>query len=454
MWTEIQIENPVFHFDGTGSIMNKIDGQKSVYLYSIALYDPKKHVIVTVADFLTTSHTSHNIHKFLSTINHVLLANMSTAKSIKQIPRYIVTDHSMALINACVQAFNQCSILQYLHYTYEIIFNNEDMASLAEKSLTTKHIICATHFLKIIIRAAKALNVSSTVRNAFVFAFTLLQNSTSIRQFHTYLIHIYNLFMSPKMNTSFLVSFNFVRNELRNRNLYNEIDLIVTSNTDEDLLREDDLIDKTLKYVSVDLNELNSIQRNSPFTTYFRKELNRYKIALQNNPTYNDVNDPVNDLYDPRLFNIIVVRLYHIPMWTGILIKTALFPDSNKIKSRLDNNPAEGYFKIVKKDELHYRKVMPSELASTLYNRLYSRYVEHYQRDKDKALQNNNTNLDFAVDKWGPKIKTLNRKSKSFYFEKLYDYGYFIENIDEQTGLLKNYNEFNDAFNQGWSFSL
>ena len=200
----------------------------------------------------------------------------------------------------------------------------------AENILVTKLHICATHVLNIIIRSAKLVTKSDKIRHAFVLSFTLLQNATSTDEFERYLVHIYNLYMQPKFNSSCAVSLFILGNELRIRKLYNDIDLYNSQETNND---SDQNI---FKYVTLSENEVSNIKLNSPFTIYFDKRIKKISIAVKKSHIYNLIIDPVNEFFNPQLFKLISDRLYNVPMWSGLLIgKSSLKNKVNGTTTRL-----------------------------------------------------------------------------------------------------------------------
>ena len=71
-WKKIRRNYPVWHFDATGSILKNIPGQKKPYLYSLVAHDQKNKLILPIAEFITTSHNSISISKYLMTMKHFL----------------------------------------------------------------------------------------------------------------------------------------------------------------------------------------------------------------------------------------------------------------------------------------------------------------------------------------------------------------------------------------------
>ena len=111
-----------------------------------------------------------------------------------------------------------------------------------------------------------------------------------------------------------------------------------------------------------------------------------------------------NEYYAPQLFAILEEKLYLIPMWSGIMIKSEL--QNFKIKTRLTNNPVENWFGQVKNHILgKIKKRMASVLVTLLYKRLLSKYFEFYN-DSGKKIFNNTTEkekLNTLYETWSDK---------------------------------------------------
>jgi hypothetical protein len=426
-------ENPIWYFDATGSILKKNLVKSPIYMYSLAMHDPSTHVIVSFADFFTSNHTSMMISKYLFTIKSLLLKCTSPALRAKILPDYVVTDHSFALINSVLGIINQCTLSQYLNLTYDIVFKKQENSTTFEK---TKLHICAVHFLKIIISKAKKENLSKETRNFFVFCFSILQNAVSIETFERFLLHIYNVFMQPKLSKSCMVSINMIKSELKNRNLYQTVDLSSNQKEDETSNYEE------FKYVDLSKNNVKTIKERSPFKIHFDKVISRYNAIVTGIIESYDSRIQPNPFFQPILVNIIIGRLWHVSMWSGILV--------NKFskQTRLCNNNVECYFKIFKNHWVKDKKskLMPSEAACLLHKKTKSTYLQHYQQFEAVSRNENNTkqsrpkNMDFAEEKW--RTSHNSNREKGFFYKNIWD-DTMETNVDH---CVNNLNELNEIF--------
>ena len=170
MWKKAKVENPIWYFDATGSINKEVFDQKKPFFYSLAFHDSSHTSIIPFAEFVTTANDQNTISKYLSTIRTKLEEN--SQKNL--LAKIIVTDMGWALINAVMLTFNNCNVLNYLNWCYDILFKPADPQ--LQNVMKIKSYLCSTHFLKNVAKKAKSVQVfSNHVRKTFVFMFTLIQ---------------------------------------------------------------------------------------------------------------------------------------------------------------------------------------------------------------------------------------------------------------------------------------
>lgn len=115
-------------------------------LYSFVVRDIENELVLPIAEFHTTSHSSVNIEEYLHRINHLIESNSSSSLSI--LPRIIVVDFSWASIHAILSQFNKCQISHYLNLCYKLLVEKE----IKEFSLPVKvnrKFLYSFHFNKI-----------------------------------------------------------------------------------------------------------------------------------------------------------------------------------------------------------------------------------------------------------------------------------------------------------------
>ena len=391
---------PVLFFDATGSVIVEVKNQKKVFLYSLVSHDKTNDCIIPIADFVTSAHDSTTIAKYLLSIkSHLELNSVSI----------IVTDFSWALMNAVLLIFNNCNILTYLNWCYDHIY----CQGIVNPHLKTLLVHCSCHTLKNVVRKSKNIKCEDNVRRAFIFCFSLLQESLSSHQFEAYLINIFNLFNQKFETNSLLYSFTYLKKEILNRKIEKQTDPDVF---EEPAYLEKNSILKTLSDMPEDkIETLSSLKNDSPFKKYFDNVLKNIEIKLQKD-NESEIADVENKYYCPELFNIIKSMLYILPFWSGLILNNK--PELNGL-TRLDNNKVENRFGDLKNNKLKNRQVMPSELASILYKHLQVKYFQHYINFNHKELKPVVDAINKKEENWNSKKKKNFNREKGYYYKNV-----------------------------------
>ena len=150
-------KNPVWYFDATGSVLVNVIDEKQPLLYSIVAHDFDKNTIIPIGEFCTTLQ-SDSISSYLRQLKKILERQISESSYFTSSP-IIVTDFSWALINSVLDTFNNCSITQYLNWTYDVLIKQSGIANL-NHLMKTKIILCSTHMLKLFIKKLKLIKTS------------------------------------------------------------------------------------------------------------------------------------------------------------------------------------------------------------------------------------------------------------------------------------------------------
>jgi hypothetical protein len=176
-------------------------------------YDEIKNSIIPIFEFVTTDHTFINVSTYLAKIRKVF-EKYSRAKNRFVIAPVIVTDFSWTLISSVLDAFNNLTVNEYLNLCFEILLDRKDV-----NSIKTVIYLCAAHFIKLIIKKVKVAEpqLDDKVKREFVFAFSLLQNSTNLIEFENYFTHIIRVFNTQKFNELTKASLSFLRLSVKNR---------------------------------------------------------------------------------------------------------------------------------------------------------------------------------------------------------------------------------------------
>jgi len=372
-------------------------------LYSFACHDLEKHQIIPIAEFVSTRHTTDEISKNIFFIKKTFESFFSNNDKYK--PKVIVTDFSWALLNSVVEVFNQFKMGQYLSICYKSVIEKENLGYA--QSILVRPFICATHLLKSTIRKAKKINGINRITTSFIYMFTLLQNSTTFEHFQKYLLDIFVILNQKYQNPDVYLRLNFLISELRNRKL-NCLDIGCIF--DEDVQISEHKYDLSIS----ELNSLNSLKNDSPFSFYFQSFLDSHQQLIQTNDfAINDQEE--NNFYNPKLFGLITNLLKIMPLWTGIWVHENIH--NMKCNTRIVNNPVENWFKIIKHTILQNNSsVLPSELVSLTYKNLKVKYLEHYYDESDiKDKKDGKENEE--EEKW--KDKKSFKKRKGIYYQNV-----------------------------------
>ena len=384
-----------------------------------------------MCEFLSTANDQNTIAKYLNSFRKKL-----NHKKTDLLPDIIVTDMSRALLNAGLSEFNNCDLGYYLNWCF-------DMLNLKNKSNKntnyTLFYFCSTHFLKNIIKKTKSIKKSKNVKTAFIFMFTLIQNAITLEQIENYLINILNIFNSEYMDESVFNSLFFMTRSLKDRNL-NCIDIELERTPEEQ--DRDQHFEQFLNESHSEQNEKE--EKCSNFDKYFSDKLKPHYEFIENKK--NIKNDMKNEFFCPNLFELLKEYLYIIPLWSGIMISKK----SEKILTRLTNNPVENWFSQVKNKILNKKKkVSCSELVTLLYKKLLSLYLTFFSKSNELDKKTLKEDLKIPVETWEDKNENKRNKIKG-YFYKNYDilkYGYkyhysFEKNENlEFKNIFKNYYE-------------
>jgi hypothetical protein len=435
IWKKVSCSNPIMFLDSTGTISRKVKGQKSPFLYSMVVHDQENKCIIPIIEWVSTATNHVNISKYLTTCKDIFDDN-----SISY-PRLIVTDHSWALINAVLLSFNQCNLQNYLNWSYIIFVQKIDDLALKRK-MKVRIYLCSTHFLKCIIKNSKLIKIEKEIRRAFIYFFTLIQNSTALNQIEIYLINIHNIFMSKDFDMSVQYSLQTLASELKNRKL-NNVDIDNERSLPHERERDknhEKFIEESNIYFVVDFDK--KVKENSPWNNYFNILIEQWNEHLENRSILNKktLNLRANPFYSPSLFNLIHRELHKLPLWTGLFLADLNF--SYIIKTRLTNNPAENHFLQVKHRILNRRKwLYCSEIVAAFFNILLAKFHKHYD-DEKTLIGSSKTHSTVHQDVWKPEKRN---RVKGVYFDSC-DLLHLKESNSAPFNVMK-FNELFDQFN-------
>jgi hypothetical protein len=449
MWSVVREKHPIWYFDSTGNVIQKIENQSAPFLFSIVFHDKDKELIFPLAEFISTAHDSHTISGYLYSIK--LELERTIPKPGFQIAPIIVTDFSWALLNAVCTVFNNCSIGFYIRWCFEMMFKKKK-SLLIFNSMKVRLHLCGAHFLKLVIQKVKRIKkydenvkdpnlkkhnklMNIKIQKAFIFSFVLLQNSAKIDDFIENLKNVYQMFNVSHWSEKVKQSGCDIKKKLSQRNL--TVLSIKLPPEEPDLQfknsRKEDRHHEYVKYNSNNDDDETTLKHNSPFTIYFGQILKNLEESNKDT-TFNpktlqsttafcfkkeaqknaESKEKLNEYFSPQMFSIIVDYLHIMPLWTWVII--GIWQKVN-IKhnsfDRFTNNMVENWFNQLKNGILQSKQTMPSILCSKLFNKIEATYETHFKKENVK-LNKNSKSLAYIKENWK---KSKPRHVKGYYYD-------------------------------------
>ncbi len=221
-----------------------------------------------------------------------------------------------------------------------------------------------------------------SVRRAFIYSFTLIQNSVTVYQIEIYLINIHNLYMSKQFDMSVQYSLQTLASELRNRKL-NNINIDNEKGLPNERERDQNFasfVEASKIYFVVNFDE--KVKENSPWETLFISLIKNWDQLIETRSSINSTNLLANPFYCPELWFLLRRELYKLPLWTGVLLPNIHF--SYEIKTRLSNNPVENHFLQAKYRLLNRRsRLSCSEIIGPFYSNILAKFFKYYDDQKE-----------------------------------------------------------------------
>ena len=428
MWKSSRSHCFAWFLDATSSILKDIQKQKSPFFYSFVFHDKPRKKIISIYDFVTTDNTQTSLECFMLNFKSFVQRYVPFNQII---PEYIVTDYSWALINSVLFVFNNCNSMQYLIWAFDYLMKENTI--FRDYEMPTKIYICSTHFLKTVIKDVKSTNATEKQKKAFIFSFSLLQNSTSLKDFDETLKNILNVFFRDYIDQFFLNSLEAIRSGCLNRN-------IVKIDNDEEPKSQRNAYKDAENFIFEAGEIFGSLKKNSPFRDYFDRVISETLLSIAESDISGLKENPLKNM---NLFSAIDRHLHVAPLWSGLLLTQ---------HSRLTNNYVESYFKTLKTSILNTEKngrLMPSELCSSLYRNLLSVYRNNYSSEHGDGYLNTQAvelRPKEPEERW--KTKSSLKRKKGVFYSATDTFGYVDEEVECAMRAVKN-PEFDNIFHIG-----
>jgi hypothetical protein len=379
------------------------------------MFDPKKNVILSIYDFFTTANNQLSVSKYLLTFLDLLCKHIP-AKCDK-LPSTLVMDFSWVLLNSSLFVFNNMTIHTYIKQSFDLFTNTENGLANFKQRVKVKIYICSTHFLKIIVKKVKNVNENDEAKKAFIFAFTLLQNSSTFIEFEEILQKIYTLFHSEFINQNVSSALFAINQKVLGRKEKLTALFLVPENDASD--ESDDF------YFSQDesLNTVEGVKKNSPFTEYFLKKKKTYMHELGK-----EKSNQGNDYFCPQFCSILEEYLHIVPLWTGIVLSNNGHATTDVV-TRLSNNMVENWIGSCKDDLFIDQNLFPHQIALILHENAQAVYINHYLSSENKGLllaKKNDDSFYNQMEIWMRNNQNKNLNKGYFYKNKWKIQGFYI----------------------------
>ena len=396
------------YLDATGSVVQKIpDQNKKVLYYALVLPGMgKDSPPLPVTELVSNSHSVPAISHWLMEFKRKL--SNQTKKQIAQVE----TDHSWAMINSALIAFNKENVSVYLDRAYEIgMGQNKEIPTF-----TVLH-LCSAHILKAVLQTLVKQTTEKGIKEYALYTFAYLLNCTSMKMAVEVFYHMCVLFDSEEDTEVVNQSKAYLDVcILENKGLKVE-------ESDQMMEGENIIMDKTA----------NTIIGKSPFTRVFQLQRKQAECDVLSD----DAVGTKNHYHCPGVIDVLLKSYMGIfPLWSGLLLgdlsrhmKTEIVKrrekkSDEKPKTRDTNCHVELWFNLVKHSILQNKRYLrPAEFVSKMYASMQGRYIEHIMQHNlpeeilDKLNTSSGKSGDDPIEHWNKRNSSARRsKSKSKYF--------------------------------------
>lgn len=349
------------YLDSTGRIVASPPGtSRRVQYYGLVLSGNGETVVLPIAEFISNCNTVYDINVFLSAVVTALKAH-AVRKNIllTKIVDKIEVDWSMALINACVKAFNDTTLPLYLVWAWKFCKNQLD--ENVKNAFTVLH-ICSAHMFRAVRKNLHIFTNDADIQNVGKMVITKLIHATSLEEAALIFTSAIVVFCSATSSPDVEACLDHMKQ------LYTETECNGLDESPEFCLGRESESNKGGSEEEVDLEE--KLRHGSPFYKFFKGIYEEVLKKCSEDPKFTK-----NPYYCPRFIDYILEqKMPFFALWSGILImQFGIIRDTNAT--------VENYFKQIKfwtfNKEL--RIVAPRfvrELAEKLRKLLNARYYK------------------------------------------------------------------------------
>lgn len=371
----------LLYLDATGSIVRDVmpNSKKSnrILLYSGIIQLRSTERLFPVFSMISALHDTNSIFKMLNDFKIFCQNN-------KCWPAFtgVVTDFSLALINATCTAFNQRTLLDYLNYCYINLTDEK----LNRFELTPLY-LCVAHLMKCMCMDVDraAIQKKSEIKEMLAKIYLL----TDLNEISMYLKSVFVLLKSQFVDDAVLDARRYITNHG---------------------VRDDN-----------DLNKVIFSQTNTSVTGLFSDGDSNYKKNLFYHH-FNDISNDVccetescgyeiNSYYDLDFLDLLLKKyIPYLPMWTNVLKQ-----------DRVSNAPVENYFGHLKHNTLNNRKkIKCSQFIRVLRSQALALAKEYCLiKKKTKLCTTKSVNKNSEQEMWNKKKKASFSHFEGRYLQKM-----------------------------------
>ncbi|KAK5649972.1 hypothetical protein RI129_001001 [Pyrocoelia pectoralis] len=319
------------HFDATGSLVRDLNFNrqgKRIFYYAGVIQ--VNGTILPMLELITNAHGTESITSFLT---------------------------NWASINSIINSFNQMSVSNYLNLVYNYLIEN----NMTSMNGVVRINICCAHFMHIIVRRVKSMNVGKKVGAVILDGVGQLVMCSSMNEIRDCFIQLMIVLLYPYET----IDVHKAITKLANGNYENIVSGTYSVGDDAEL---------------EDVNTCQNLNSQEQlFFTYFKNIYNKVQLHAQNSEHRKN---PSNTFYLPTFATILLEKyMPYVALWSGLLLEPGIKRHSNAV--------VENWFKQVK----HYvtenkGKDKIGRFITKLEDRITAICIESkYIRNKNKIVK-------------------------------------------------------------------
>ena len=339
----------IIYIDATGNLFSNEKTYNRLLYYAIVIRNPyPQNSPIPVVEYISSQHTAQSIGLMIRKLKERERAIFPKGVT----PALVMSDFSMAIINASLREFNNESLGDYFERGFRIVTGKATKAE-AEKTI---HHVCSAHMMQLIKRHAKdlcekGLPTKSQVHIAMRF-FGRLLSANTLHDMKDIIRLGYTIFNTKYVSTHLTEELEKFSETIHTFHTFETCDGSNQSESDEDAEKESDEEHHTENDIAI---ETCSVKQ------FWEKELE----LIRKTNKIEESSEDTNKYFMPRYFEYVVKN--YLPsclLWSNLLLGdltryndeiaaiSNLSPISsvrNYLKDNRTNGEVEDFFRIKKK---------------------------------------------------------------------------------------------------------